>query len=92
MKKSLISTLVATSLLSLSSMALAAEPATAAPVLLTASQMDVVTAGYYTPSFDIEKASVEQANILSPVLIHQDSWKGKNTAVVFSGNFSFLNQ
>jgi len=81
MKKSLIATLVAVPLLSLSSMAFAVEP-------LTASQMDGVTAGF----FDIAKVSqynyapikVTQANVFTN--------NSANVANITSGNFSTVNQ
>ena len=74
MKKSLITTLVAVPLLSLSSMAFAAEP-----VLLTASEMDGVTAGVFSFKF----AEINQANV-SPVLTVQIS------AVSVNGNSSHV--
>lgn len=84
MKKSLITTLVAAPLLTLSSMAFAAESAAAEPVLLTASQMDGVTAG---SSSSI--ASIFQWNI-SPVTVVQISvlnfGGGNNIADIISGN------
>lgn len=88
MKKSLIATLVAVPLLTLSSMSFAAEP-----VLLTGQQMDSVTAGY----FSIKYARVTQFN-LAPVTTAQVSvlniglLSGNNTAFVGSGNTSYISQ
>ncbi len=85
MKKSLITTLIAVPLLSLSSMAFAAEP-----VLLTASEMDGVTAGL----FDFKWAQINQLNA-SPVTIAQANvltLGGGNAAVVTSGNNARIRQ
>lgn len=91
MQKSLITTLVAVPLLSLSSMVFAAEPASSA-VTLTAAQMDVVTAGYR------DRAYVFQYNA-SPITATQVSVlnigggdNGNNTAFITSGNFSYVRQ
>jgi hypothetical protein len=95
MKKSLITTLVAVPLLSLSSMAFAAEP-----VLLTAAEMDGVTAGTY--SWVENFAFVNQINV-SPVTVVQVSvlnanvggggdGAGNNTALISSGNFAWISQ
>lgn len=92
MKKSLISTLIAAPLLSLSSMAFAAEPVTveAEPMLLSASEMDHVTAGN-AGSY----ANLFQWNI-SPVTIVQISvlnfGGGDNFANVISGNWGGILQ
>jgi hypothetical protein len=89
MKKSLITTLVAVPLLSLSSMSFAAEP-----VLLTAPQMDNVTAGTL---FSFKRARVTQINV-APVTAAQVSvlnigvLSGNNTAVIGSGNTSSISQ
>ncbi len=94
MKKSLITTLVAAPVLSLSSLAFAAEPATAEPMQLTAAQMDGVTAGQFL-SFN-NLALVGQVNA-SPVTVAQISlgnfgYSGNNTAYIVSGNFSYIRQ
>jgi hypothetical protein len=89
MKKSLITTLVAVPLLSLSSMAFAVEPAAAEPVLLSASQMDGVTAGAFST------ADLFQLNI-SPVTVVQISalnfGGGNNIADIVSGNLGHILQ
>lgn len=93
MKKSLITTLVAAPVLSLSSMAFAAEPATAEPMLLTAVQMDGVTAGQFFSYNNI--ALLGQVNT-SPVTVAQISLGnvagGNNTAFIASGNFAYIHQ
>lgn len=84
MKKSLITTLVAVPLLSLSSMAFAAEP-----MQLTETQMDVVTAGAY-----YNVANVGQWNY-SPVTLVQVNaltWGSNNVAYITSGNNSSVYQ
>jgi hypothetical protein len=87
MKKSLITTLVAAPLLSLSSMAFAAGPAEAGPVLLSATQMDGVTAGAFSA------ARLFQLNI-SPVTVVQVSalnfGGGMNIADILSGNLGSI--
>ena len=89
MKKSLITTLVAAPLLTLSSMAFAAEPTMAEPVLLSASQMDGVTAG------TTSTANLFQLNI-SPVTVVQVSTLnfggGNNYAGVISGILGQVSQ
>lgn len=84
MKKSLITTLIAVPLLSLSSLSFAAEP-----VSLTDAQMDGVTAGLF------DFARVTQINV-SPVTVAQVSLLnpggGNNTAFILSGNFSRIRQ
>jgi hypothetical protein len=89
MKKSVISTLVAGSLLSLSSLTFAAEPAQAEPMLLTASEMDNVTAAAGAGDF----ASIFQWNI-SPVTVVQINVlsNGVNIAEIVSGNYSGISQ
>jgi hypothetical protein len=95
MKKSLITTLVAVPLLSLSSMTFAAEP-----VLLTAAEMDGVTAG--THGYVFEYAEVNQFNY-SSIGVFQGSvanlnigggggGAGNNTALISSGNSAFVFQ
>ena len=88
MKKSLITTLVAVPLLSLSSMAFAAEP-----VLLTASEMDGVTAGADASTFSFKFAEINQVNI-SPVATVQLSVLsvGGNSSTVHSGNSAVIVQ
>lgn len=89
MKKSLMTTLVAAPLLSLSSLAFAADPAPAEPMLLTASEMDGVTAA--GPSY----AGLFQWNI-SPVTVVQISvlnfGGGNNLADIISGNLGGIFQ
>ena len=87
MKKSMISTLVAGSLLSLSSMAFAAEPAQAEPMLLTASEMDNVTAG----AFDF--ASLLQLNVV-PITVVQINVlsQGYNVTEIVSQNYGGISQ
>lgn len=83
MKKSLITTLVAAPLLSLSSLAFAADPASVDPMLLTSSQMDGITAGV------ADTAAIGQLNI-SPVTVVQVnvlSVGSSNVADIVSGNF-----
>lgn len=84
MKKSLIATLVAAPVLSLSSMAFAAEP-----VSLTDTQMDVITAGFFDDyavvvQYNASPVNVIQANVFTN--------KSKNEAYVTSGNFSYISQ
>lgn len=94
MKKSLITTLVAGPLLSLSSMVFASEP-----VLLSATEMDDVTAGTYWAEI-YKFALVSQINV-SPVTVVQVSagnitlsgtGSGNNTAFITSGNFADIRQ
>jgi hypothetical protein len=73
MKKSLITTLIAAPILSLSSMAFASEP-----VQLSAAEMDGVTAGF----FSFKYAAINQWNV-SPVTIAQ-----ANVLTVGSGNIA----
>lgn len=93
MKKSLIA-LIATPLMSLSSMAFAAEPVATEPMQLSAVQMDGVTAGFFNFA-DI--ARVTQVN-LSPVTVAQISLgnggalSGNNTALISSGNWAHVHQ
>jgi hypothetical protein len=88
MKKSLVATMIAVPVLSLSSLSFAAEP-----VSLTTAQMDNVTAG--TSSVRFNYARVTQVNI-SPVTVAQVSvlnlGGGDNTALIQSGNFSTIRQ
>jgi len=89
MKKSLITTLVVAPLLSLSSMAFAAEPTAPEPVLLSASQMDGVTAGAFSV------ARLFQLNI-SPVTVVQinalNFGSAINVADILSGNLGNILQ
>jgi hypothetical protein len=83
MKKSLITTLVAVPVLSLSSVAFAAEP-----MLLSSVQMDGVTAGQY------DTASIFQLNV-SPVTLAQLNVLtvgGGNMADINSGNVGVISQ
>jgi len=103
MTKSLVTSLIAAPLLTLSSLCFAAETGADEPVLLTAMQMDDVTAGAWNPargmmqtsgfwralSTSYKRAEINQINI-SPVTIVQIG--NYNTAIVYSGNFAFLNQ
>ncbi len=85
MKKSLIATLVAVPLLSLSSMAFAAEP-----VLLTATQMDEVTAGL----FNFKWAQINQGNAsaVTTVQLNLLTAGAGNVAAVGSGNNAVIRQ
>jgi hypothetical protein len=85
MKKTLIASLIAVPLLSLSSMAFAAEP-----LLLTEAQMDAVTAGDY----DTFHAYVLQFNASPVTLVQVNALTlyGGNSAYIKSGNFSYLHQ
>lgn len=93
MKKSLIATLAAVPLLSLSSMVYASEP-----VLLGAAEMDGVTAGTYVVVID-NRALIGQLNT-SPVTLVQISTAnasllgsaGNNGAMVTSGNMAYVSQ
>src|SRR3954470_11708342 len=94
MKASLISTLIVVPMLSLSSMAFASEPVAASePMLLSAAEMDGVTAGSYVS----QRAFVFQFNA-SPVTVTQVSvlnigaFNGNNYAEVNSGNSSTIRQ
>lgn len=103
MKKSLVTSLIAVPLLTLSSLSFAAEPDTSEPMLLTANQMDDVTAGARHParefmpalgfwralSASYKRAEINQVNI-SPVVIIQIG--NNNSAIVFSGNFASIIQ
>jgi hypothetical protein len=85
MKKSLITTLIAAPLLSLSSMAFASEP-----MQLSAAQMDGVTAGF----FSFKYADIKQFNA-SPVTVAQANVLtigGGNVAKVVSGNTAVIKQ
>lgn len=89
MNKSLMATLIAAPLLSLSSLAFAAEPASSEPMMLSAAEMDGVTAGQL---FD---AGLFQINI-SPVTVVQISalnfGGGNNLADIISGNLGGIGQ
>ncbi|WP_292937152.1 hypothetical protein [Noviherbaspirillum sp.] len=104
MKKALAASLIALPLLSLSSMAFAAEPDAHEPMPLSAAQMDDVTAGgrydagrgslaghgFWRPFPAVYKrAEISQINI-SPVVIIQIG--NNNTAIVYSGNFASIFQ
>lgn len=103
MKKSLVASLIAVPLLTLSFHVSAAESETQAPMLLTSNQMDEVTAGgrqanrgqLFSPAlrrsaFAVNKrAEITQINV-SPVTIVQIG--NNNTAIVYSGNFSWIYQ
>jgi hypothetical protein len=93
-KKVLITTLIAAPLLSLSSMAFAAEPASAEPVLLTTAQMDRVTAGNSAADGD-NLVNLGQINV-SPVTVVQlnvlNFGYASNSADVWSGNYSRVRQ
>lgn len=97
MKKSLVAALLAAPLLTLSSMAFAAEASPQEPMLLSAAQMDGVTAGtasrnfglFHSLSFFSKTATVTQINI-SPVIIVQIG--DNNYANVVSGNSSSIFQ
>lgn len=94
MKKLSIATLIGVPLLSLSSMAFATEPVAAEPVLLSAAEMDGVTAGQAFSYNNL--AGVLQFNV-SPVTVVQISvlngaGGGNNTAAILSGNWASLYQ
>lgn len=102
MKKSFAASLIAVPLLTLSSIAWAAGPAAQEPLLLTASQMDDVTAGRnhrpavaernaFFPALvrAYKRAEITQIN-QSPVTIIQIG--SYNTAIVYSGNFATIYQ
>ncbi len=97
MKKSLVTALIVAPLLTLSSMAFAAEAAPQEPMLLSVAQMDGVTAGTASRNFGFwqsmslfsKVAVVNQINI-SPVIIVQIG--NNNYANVISGNFSTIYQ
>jgi hypothetical protein len=91
MQKSLITTLVAVPLLSLSSMVFAAEPASSA-VTLTAAQMDVVTAGYRDRAFVFQYNASPVTTTQVSVLNIGSGDNGNNVAYVTSGNFSYIRQ
>jgi hypothetical protein len=100
MKKSLVSTLCAVSLLSLSSMVHASEPDFTEPFMLSASEMDDVTAGKQRASrgnsHSGNSVRLSQINI-SPVIIIQIALfnSGGNItqiASVISGNFATIRQ
>lgn len=101
-KKTLATRLIAIPLLILSSAAFAAEPDTQGPLLLSAQQMDGVTAGRYVAwtggkshglwnafSAVYKQAALSQFTI-SPVTIVQIG--NNNSALVLSGNFAWVNQ
>jgi hypothetical protein len=97
MKKSLVTALIAAPLLAFSSMASAVEASPQEPMLLSAAQMDGVTAGTASRNFGLwgalpffsNNAVVNQINI-SPVIIVQIG--NNNYASVISGNFSTIFQ
>jgi hypothetical protein len=72
-------------------MVFAAEPASSA-VTLTSAQMDVVTAGYrdraYVFQYNASPVTVTQVSVLN--IGRGDN--GNNTAIVTSGNFSYVRQ
>jgi len=82
MKKSLITTLVAVPLLSLSSMSFAAEP-----VELTVAQMDTVTAGFFDfasiRQWNASPVNTTQVNVLSVFGGNYSSVDSGNNAVIF---------
>lgn len=102
MKKSLVAGLIALPMLTLSSLSFAAEADTTEPTLLTAVQMDAVTAGGRTMAGSAQTgglrralaasfkwAEITQVNA-SPVTIVQVG--NYNTAIVYSGNFAVITQ
>lgn len=85
MKKSMITTLVAVPLLSLSSLAFAAEPVSAEPLLLSAAQLDNVTAGadiINLGQWNISPVTAIQLNVLN-------FGSATNVANILSGNIGF---
>lgn len=91
MKKSLIATLVAAPLLTLSSMAFAVQPSTSEPILLSAAEMDGVTAGQ---PFVFKYAEINQANASPITLVQLNllSLGGENHAFVASSNNAYISQ
>lgn len=93
MKKAIASTLIGMPLLTLSSLAFAAEPEQSQPIQLAAEQMDGVTAGAWRPArinsfFNYRPTqAVVQANNNSPATILQVG--NGNFAIIFNGNFNF---
>jgi hypothetical protein len=90
MKKSFVAALIAMPLLSLSSMAFAAGPASNGPIQLSATQMDGVTAGtrsaWYAPTFVYQPVQINQVNAPSITILQVGN---NNTAFVFTGNVFF---
>jgi predicted outer membrane protein len=90
MKKSLIATLIAVPMLSLAPLASAAEPAPTEPMLLSATEMDSVTAGFFEYN-----AGIFQVNI-SPVTVVQVNVLNfgdvANIADIISGNLGGIGQ
>lgn len=90
MKKSIASALVAMPLLTLSSLAFAAEPEQTEPIQLAAEEMDTLTAGarpMRVASFIKSIRNVVQSNNNSPATILQVG--NGNIAIIFNGNFIF---
>jgi len=90
MKKSLIATLIAVPLLSLAPLASAADPAPHEPVLLSAAEMDSVTAGVFNYSagifqFNVSPVTVVQVNALN-------FGNAVNIADIISGNLGGIGQ
>lgn len=100
MKKSLATGLIALTLTSLSSMAFAAKADAQEPMLLSAQQMDDVTAGSRNQAVWSEaslarlfmafskQAAISQVNI-TPITIIQIG-NNNTAAIVFSGNFGSI--
>ncbi|MDB5764646.1 MAG: hypothetical protein JWQ21_3641 [Herminiimonas sp.] len=105
MKKTLVNTIIAVPLLTLSSMVFASETApdfdSGGPMLLSAAQMDDVTAGKKPASFSpfgshSSQIGVSQINI-SPVIVIQIAMFNTGGAItqiatVISGNFSTIHR
>ncbi|TFV93913.1 hypothetical protein E4K72_18915 [Oxalobacteraceae bacterium OM1] len=95
--KSIVATLFAVPLLSLSAVTFAAEPASDGPMTLSAEQMDNLTAGKgrpwwtaFTPGQMAHSSAVVTQVNTAPVTIVQIG--NNNTAIVISGNFSWIRQ
>lgn len=97
MKKSLVASLIAVPLMAFASVASASEHEAPSPMLLSAEQMDGVTAGRYFFNPNVwqsfltayKRAEIFQINV-SPVTIVQIG--SYNTAIVYSGNFATITQ
>lgn len=90
MKKSTLATLIAAPLLSLSSMAFAAEPAQAEPMLLSAAEMDSVTAAWGGSFADLLQINVSPVTVVQiNALTFGDAI---NIAEIVSGNFGGISQ
>jgi predicted outer membrane protein len=90
MKKSLIATLIALPMLSIAPLASAAESSADEPMLLSAAEMDGVTAGAYSYNagifqINISPVTVVQVNVLNFGAV-------SNIADIISGNLAGIGQ